>query len=212
MSEMKKLVKEGKIKYVGMSECSASVIRRAHSIQPITCVQLEYSLWCRGIEREILPTCAELGIGVVAYSPLGRGFFGGAGATGNFEKGDYRAGQARMVGEAGKTNRSLLENVQRIAEAKGVTTAQLALAWVMAQGWRLNGAGLVPIPGTTKEKNLISNVLATDIRLSEEDVAALEAAVPADEVQGDRYEEGHATWESDRNRELTPEEARQIGL
>lgn len=159
-----------------------------------------------------MPTCAELGIGVVAYSPLGRGFFGGAGADGKFEKGDYRAGQARMVGEAGKKNRKLLEDVQRIADAKGVSAAQLALAWVMAQDWRLKGAGIVPIPGTTKERNLVSNVAAVDIELSEEDVAALEAAVPADQVVGERYEEGSATWESSKNRELTPEEARKLGL
>lgn len=212
MSEMKKLVQEGKVKYVGLSECSASVIRRAHKIHPLTCVQLEYSLWCRGVEEEILPTCAELGIGVVAYSPLGRGFFGGAGVDSKFDKGDYRAGHERMVGEAGEKNRKLLENVQQIAGAKGVSTAQLALAWVMAQDWRLNGAGIVPIPGTTKERNLVSNVAATEIELSEEDVAALEAAVPIDEVAGNRYEEGHATWESSKNRELTPEEATKLGL
>lgn len=212
MTEMKKLVEEGKIKYVGLSECSASTIRRAHKIHPLTCVQMEYSLWCRDIEDEVIPTCAELGIGLVAYSPLGRGFFGGKASSGQFEKGDFRATQERMTGEAGERNKQLLDKVQEIADAKGVTTAQLALAWVMAQEWRLNGAGVVPIPGTTKEKNLMSNVAATEFELTTEDVAALEAAVPKEEVAGGRYEAGHGTWDVEKNRELTEEEKAQMGL
>lgn len=126
--------------------------------------------------------------------------------------GDYRAQQERLVGEGGKKNRELLQNVQRIADAKGVTIAQLVLAWVMAQSWRLNGAGIVPIPGTTKEKNLMSNVGSLDIELTPEDIEALEAAVPQDAIVGGRYEANHVTWEKDKNRELTPGEARELGL
>lgn len=213
MKEMKKLVEEGKVKYVGLSECSASTIRRAHKIHPLTCVQLEYSLWCRGIEEEIIPTCAELGIGIVAYSPLGRGFFGGTtGKVGDFSQSDFRASQGRMTGDAAEHNAKLLENVQKIADQKGVTTAQLALAWVEAQNVRLHGAGVVAIPGTTKEKNLLSNVKSTEIVLSPDELQALEDAVPASAVKGGRYEEDHIGWESDKNRELTPEEARELGL
>lgn len=211
MTELKKLVEEGKIKYVGLSECSAATIRRAHRVHPLSCVQMEYSLWCRGIEEEIIPTCAELGIGIVAYSPLGRGFFGGT-TSDKIGSGDFRAQQERLTGEGGKRNQELLQSVQQIADTKGVTTAQLALAWVMAQSWRLNGAGIVPIPGTTKEKNLMSNVGSVDIELTREDIEALEAAVPQDAVVGERYEADHPTWENGKNRELTPEEARGLGL
>ncbi|CDF35760.1 unnamed protein product [Chondrus crispus] len=213
MMEMKKLVEEGKVKYVGLSECSASTIRRAHRIHPITAVQLEYSLWCRDIETGIMPTCAELGIGVVAYSPLGRGFFGGStGTTKKYSLTDFRANQPRFVGEAAEGNAKLLENVQKIADQKGVSTAQLTLAWVEAQGHRLNGAGIVAIPGTTKEKNLISNVGSTEIELSPEELEALEAAVPKEAVSGTRYEEGHETWEADKNPALTPEQAAEYGI
>lgn len=216
MMEMKKLVEEGKVKYVGLSECSAATIRRAHKIHPLSAVQVEYSLWCRGIEQEVIPTCAELGIGIVAYSPLGRGFFGGAtGQPGTeFSKTDFRSSQGRMQGAAGQNNAEFLENVQRIADKKGVTTAQLALAWVEAQQFRMNGAGLMAIPGTTKEKNLISNVNSTNIQLTPDEVAALEAAVPIDQVQGDRYNdtENHVTFESDNNRALTSDEAAKLGL
>lgn len=214
MMEMKKLVDEGKVKYVGLSECSAETIRRAHKIHPLTAVQMEYSLWCRGIEKDVIPACAELGIGLVAYSPLGRGFFGGATGVSDtdFSKNDFRREQERMKGEAAQNNAKLLENVQKIADDKGVTTAQLALAWVEAQQFRMGGAGLVAIPGTTKEKNLISNVNSTEIVLSPEEIAALEAAVPVDEVQGDRYDPGMATFENDKNRELTTEEAQKLGL
>lgn len=212
---MKKLVHAGKLKYIASSECSAATIRRAHKIHPITAVHVEYSLWCRGIEQHVIPTCTELGIGIVAYSPLGRGFFGGthpgASSGTKFSKNDYRNTQERLLGEAGERNAKLLENVKKIAEEKNVTTAQLALAWVEAQQSRLNGAGVVAIPGTTKEKNLISNV-TLDIELTPDELAALEAAVPADQVQGNRYEPGHVTLETDKNRALAPEEAQELGI
>lgn len=213
MMEMKALVDEGKVKYVGLSECSAKTIRRAHKIHPLTAVQMEYSLWCRGIEEDLLETCKELGIGLVAYSPLGRGFFGQKSTeVAKYAKGDYRAGSEKLTGEAGKQNLNLLAKVEAIAQEKHVSTAQLALAWVQKQQFRIGDAGVVAIPGTTKVRNLESNVGSVDIDLSGEEVAALEAAVPSDEVKGSRYEQGAAIWESDKNRELTEEEARDLGL
>lgn len=201
MLEMKKLVEEGKIKYVGLSECSASTLRRAHKVHPVTCVQMEYSLWCRGIEKEVLPVCKELGVGLVAYSPLGRGFFGGAHKT-DIKGGDYRATQERFQQEE---NHKMYEKVEQIAKEKGATPAQLALAWVEAQ--RDRAAGVVAIPGTTKEKNLLSNVGSCKLELSAEDLAALEAAVPDESAQGARYNEGEgATWETDNNPALSEEE------
>ncbi|KAI0559992.1 NADP-dependent oxidoreductase [Gracilaria domingensis] len=211
MTEMKKLVEEGKVKYVGLSEAPAEVIERAHKIHPITAVQLEYSLWCRGIEERIIPLCQRLGIGIVAYSPLGRGFFGGASRK-KLEATDYRASQARFQGDAGQKNEKMLQKMERIAENKGVSTAQLALAWVQAQSSRLGGAGLVAIPGTTKEKNLLSNVESAAVELSVDDMALLEEAVPWKEVEGERYGAESSMWETLKNRELTTEEAQQIGV
>jgi len=210
MTEMKKLVNEGKIKYVGLSECSAATIRRAHKIHPISAVQLEWSLWCRGIEEEIVPTCAELGIGIVAYSPLGRGFFGGELQSAKFTGSDFRSTHERLIGEHGEANHKLLENVRRIASEKGVTTAQLALAWVQHQQEKLKGAGVVAIPGTTKERNLISNVGSIKIQLSPEELSALEAAIPEDKVKGERCVGGTYPWEADKNRALTAVESEQI--
>eukprot|EP00934_Nitzschia_sp_Nitz4_P006229 Nitzschia sp. Nitz4//scaffold20_size174350//5335//6417//NITZ4_002074-RA/size174350-processed-gene-0.80-mRNA-1//-1//CDS//3329541725//6219//frame0 len=206
MMEMKRLVEEGKIKYVGLSECSAETIRRAHKIHPITCVQMEYSLWCRGIEKEVLPTCKELGIGLVAYSPLGRGFFAGAHKE-KMTSGDFRKTQERFQEEE---NHRMFEKVEVIAKEKGVTTAQLALAWVQAQQHR--AAGVLAIPGTTKEKNLLSNIAATKLVLSKDDIATLEAAVPA--AKGGRYGEDDTlgSWENQNNAPLTPEEAKTLGL
>lgn len=214
MMEMKRLVDEGKVRHVGLSECSANTIRRAHKIYPLTAVQLEYSLWCRGIENEVMATCVELGIGIVAYSPLGRGFFGMKSDTqAKFNPGDFRAKQERMTGESGAHNQAMLKKVEEIAAQKGVSTTQLALAWVRAQQARKEIPGLVPIPGTTKLQNLESNVASVDIDLSEDDMAAIEAAIPADQVKGSRYsDESSGMWENDHNRELTQEEARKLGL
>jgi aryl-alcohol dehydrogenase-like predicted oxidoreductase len=203
MLEMKKLVEEGKIKYVGLSECSAETLRRAHKIHPITCIQMEYSLWCRTIEKDILPTCKELGIGLVAYSPLGRGFFGGAHKL-ELQKGDFRASQKRFQQEE---NHKMYEMVEEIAKKKGATPAQLALAWVQAQQHR--AAGVVAIPGTTKEKNLLSNVASVNIVLTKEEMKALEDAVP--EEQAARYNETSG-FEGDQNPPLSEEEAKELGL
>jgi aryl-alcohol dehydrogenase-like predicted oxidoreductase len=206
MMEMNKLKGEGKIKYVGLSECSAATLRRAHRVCPITCVQMEYSLWCRGIEKEVLPTCKELGIGLVAYSPLGRGFFGGAHKQ-TLASNDYRKSQQRFQQQH---NIDMYEKIEVMAKAKNATPAQLALAWVEAQQDR--AAGVVAIPGTTKEKNLMSNVGSLKIHLTKEDFAALEDLVPDEAEQGSRYDEGVSTWERDNNRELTEDEARELGL
>lgn len=205
MLEMKKLVAEGKVKYVGLSECSASTLRRAHKVQPISCVQMEYSLWSRGVEDEILPTCKELGIGLVAYSPLGRGFFGGVHKQ-EMAKNDLRNNQPRFKEEE---NLKMYEKVEAIANEKGVTPAQLALAWVLAQQHR--AAGVVPIPGTTKEKNLLTNIAAAKLTLTPEELATLEAAVPK-VAKGLRYPGGPKTFEADENVALTPEQAAELGL
>lgn len=210
MQEIKKLAQEGKIKYVGLSECSAKTLHRAHKIHPVSAIQVEYSLWCRGIESELLPTCKELGVGVVAYSPLGRGFFGGAHKK-ELDKGDFRNSQERFKIEA---NVKMYDELEKFAESKGYTPAQLALAWVQAQQDRVGGAGLVAIPGTTKEKNLFSNIESTRIELSQADLQAIEKIVPWEQVQGARYEEGAGvavTWETDENPALTEEEKKKWG-
>lgn len=205
MMEMKRLVEEGKVKYVGLSECSAKTIRRAHKIHPLTAVQLEYSLWCRGIEGEVLQTCKELGIGLVAYSPLGRGFFGGAHKK-PLIKSDFRVANERFQNQQ---NHLMYEEVEKLAESKKATPAQLALAWVQAQQER--AAGVVAIPGTTKEANLISNVQSLAIDLSAGDREELEKAVT--EAEGARCQAGGSqTWEGDNNVELSPEEAAKLGL
>jgi aryl-alcohol dehydrogenase-like predicted oxidoreductase len=178
---MGELVAQGKVRHLGLSEASADTIRRAHSIHPITALQTEFSLWTRDIEAEILPTCRELGVGFVAYSPLGRGFLTGA-VTSNdsFEEGDWRRRHPRFMGENFTRNRELVQRIEAIAEGKGVTASQLALAWVMAQG-----DDVVPIPGTRRIAHLETNVAAVDVELTQEDIAALEEVAGA--VSGDRY-------------------------
>ncbi|KAI7753879.1 hypothetical protein M8C21_025635, partial [Ambrosia artemisiifolia] len=185
MSELKKLVEEGKIKYVGLSEASASTIRRAHAVHPITAIQLEWSLWSRDVEEDIIPTCRELGIGIVAYSPLGRGFFAsGSNVVEKLEDGDYRKYMPRFQPENLEHNKKLYERVNEIASKKGCTTSQLALAWVHHQG-----NDVVPIPGTTKIKNLEQNIGALSVKLTSEEMAELESIVSADSVKGGRYDD-----------------------
>jgi len=208
MATMRDLVKEGKVKYVGLSECSAGTLRRAHKVHPISCVQMEYSLWCRDVEDDIIPACAELGIGLVAYSPLGRGFFSDDMTKDKkYGAGDYRASQPRLVGENLEKNYEALERVKQMAKDKDCSVSQLALAWVKHKSGLLKGAGLVAIPGTTKEKNLVSNVEAMDVELSESEMDALEAAVPREQIVGKRYPEGQPHYSGDNNKELPPEEA-----
>jgi aryl-alcohol dehydrogenase-like predicted oxidoreductase len=187
---MKELVQEGKVKYLGLSEASASDIRRAHAVHPITAVQMEWSLWARDLEEDIIPTCRELGIGIVSYSPLGRGFFAGF-KPHQASEGDFRKMHERFSGENLEKNEKLRQRVMEIAEKKKCSSNQLALAWVHHKG-----KDVVPIPGTTKRKNLDSNIDALQVTLTEEEISELEAAVPASDVAGERYNAGymHATW------------------
>ncbi|WP_107772102.1 aldo/keto reductase [Nocardioides sediminis] len=178
------LVEAGKVRHLGLSEASANTIRRAHATHPITALQSEYSLFTRDLEDEIIPTIRELGIGLVPYSPLGRGVLTGAIRQGTLSEDDRRttAYFPRLNGEALDANLVLVDKVRRIAEDKGVTPGQLALAWVLAQG-----DDVVPIPGTKRVAYLEENVGAADVRLTADDLAALDAAVPREAVVGERY-------------------------
>ena len=177
------LVQEGKIRHIGLSEASAETIRRAHAVHPVTAVQTEYSLWTREpVEGEILPTLRELGIGLVAYSPLGRGFLSGRFASPDeLDEGDFRRYGPRFTGENLKHNLLLAERVRELADEKGVTPGQLALAWVLHR-WE----HIVPIPGTKRVTYLQENLAAADIELSEEEVRRIAEVVPA--AAGERYD------------------------
>jgi aryl-alcohol dehydrogenase-like predicted oxidoreductase len=181
---MADLVKAGKVRYLGLSEASPTTIRRAHKVHPITALQTEYSLWERHVEGEILSTLRELGIGFVSYSPLGRGFLTGAIKNPqDLSSGDSRAQRyPRFAGDNFFKNQRLVERVRAIAERKGVTAGQLALAWVLAKG-----EDIVPIPGTKRRKYLEENATAADIHLTAAEMAELEQAVPQNEVAGERY-------------------------
>jgi aryl-alcohol dehydrogenase-like predicted oxidoreductase len=183
---MARLVEEGKVKYLGLSEASAETVRRAAKVHPITALQTEYSLWTRDVEdNDILATCRELGIGFVPYSPLGRGFL--SGEIKKFEdlaEDDYRRHNPRFQGENFEKNIKLVEKIEEIAREKGVTTSQLALAWVLAQG-----QNIVPIPGTKRRKYLEQNAAAADIILNQEELAAIEDVFPKDAAAGLRYPE-----------------------
>ena len=180
---VKDLIREGKVNHFGLSEAGVKSIRRAHAVQPVTAVQSEYSLWWREPEREILPICEELGIGFVAFSPLGKGFLTGKiNEQTEFAKDDFRNIVPRFSPEARKANKGLVELLASIAETKRATPAQLALAWLLAQKpW------IVPIPGTTKLSRLKENVRAAAIELSTEDLKKIEDAMSRIQVQGDRY-------------------------
>lgn len=179
---MADLVKAGKVKYLGLSEASAATIRRAHKVHPITALQSEYSLWTRGVEAEILPTLRELGIGLVPYSPLGRGFLTGAIKADSLGANDFRKGMPRFQGEALQKNLGLVEALAQIASEKGITPAQLALAWILNQG-----EDIAPIPGTTKIARLEENAGAVDVALSADDLARIAVAVPETAIEGERY-------------------------
>ncbi|XP_030517993.2 probable aldo-keto reductase 2 [Rhodamnia argentea] len=190
IGELKKLIEEGKIKYIGLSEASASTIRRAHAVHPITAVQLEWSLWTRDVEAEIIPTCRELGIGIVAYSPLGRGFFSvGSKLLENLSEDDFRRSLPRFQPENLAHNAKLFDGVNEIAQRKGCTPSQLALAWVHHQG-----DDVCPIPGTTKIENFNQNIGALSVRLTPDEMAELESIASADNVMGDRYASSIPTW------------------
>ena len=176
------MVKAGKVRHIGLSEAAPETLRRAHAVHPITALQTEYSLWTRDVEAEILPTCRELGIGFVPYSPLGRGFLSGRfKSPDELDENDFRRHGPRFQGEALEQNLQLAAKVEELAGEKGCTAGQLALAWVLAQG-----DDVVPIPGTKRRTYLEENLAAADIELSAADLAHIDAEVPA--AAGDRYD------------------------
>ncbi len=182
---MAELVQEGKVRFLGLSEASAETIRRAAAVHPIAALQTEYSLWSRDVEAEILPACRALGISLVAYSPLGRGFLTGQiKSFEDFASDDFRRHNPRFQGENFTKNLELVNQLEVIAAGKGVTTSQLALAWVLAQG-----EDIVPIPGTKRIQYLEDNIGASDVSLTKEDITLIEAAFPVDSVVGERYPE-----------------------
>jgi aryl-alcohol dehydrogenase-like predicted oxidoreductase len=181
---MAELVRAGKVRYLGLSEANPQTLRRAHAIHPISALQSEYSLWERGVEAEVLPTCRELGIGFVAYSPLGRGFLTGqVKRAEEYGPDDVRRNHPRFQGENFDRNMALVDAVRELAGRKGCTAAQVALAWLLHQG-----PDVVPIPGTKRRDRLRENAAAVDITLSAEDLAFLAAKVPL-RASGERYPE-----------------------
>ena len=180
---MGELVDEGKVRFIGLSEASPETIRAGHAVHPLSAVQTEYSLWTRDVEESVLPTLRELGIGLVAYSPLGRGFLSGRfKSPDELDENDWRRSQPRFSPENAERNRELAEKVQELACEKGVTSAQLALAWVLAQG-----DDIVAIPGTKRRSYLEQNVGAVDVELSDSDLARIAESLP--EAAGERYDE-----------------------
>ena len=180
---MKELVEAGKVRYLGISEAAPETIRWAHEVHPVTALQTEYSLWSRDVEDEVLPTVRELGIGFVAYSPLGRGFL--TGQIQRFEdlpEGDFRRSSPRFQGENFQKNLDLVDRVKEIANEKGVAASQLALAWLLHQG-----EDIVPIPGTKRRKYLEENITASEIKLTDEDLRRIEEAAPKGAASGERY-------------------------
>ncbi|MCL5884611.1 MAG: aldo/keto reductase [Deltaproteobacteria bacterium] len=182
---VKELIREGKVKHFGLSEAGVPTIRRAHAVQPVTALQNEYSLWWRRPEEGVIPTLEELGIGLVAYSPLGKGFLTGKiGETATFDSTDFRSILPRFAPEALKANQRLVELLGTIAKNKNTTPAQIALAWLLAQKpW------IVPIPGTTKLSRLEENIEAVDLELTAEDLREIDSAAAKITVQGARYPE-----------------------
>jgi aryl-alcohol dehydrogenase-like predicted oxidoreductase len=180
---MAELVQEGKVRHLGLSEAAPETLRRAHAVHPITALQTEYSLWTRDVEAEILPTCRELGVGFVAYSPLGRGFLAHRfSSPEEMDEGDFRRNNPRFQGDNWESNQRIVAKVEEIAEEKGINSAQLALAWVLAQG-----EDIVPIPGTKRRKYLEENANAVDVELTDEELARIQAELP--ETAGSRYDE-----------------------
>lgn len=180
---MAELVRAGKVRFLGLSEAAVTTIRRAHKVHPITALQTEYSLWSRDPEDEILPTVRELGIGFVAYSPIGRGFLSGRFKTiDDFEQGDYRRNSPRFQGENFAKNLQLVKEIESIAKRKGVTPAQLAIAWLLHRG-----DDIVPIPGSKSIAHLEENAKAVNVELSREEMARIDEIAPKGVAAGDRY-------------------------
>ena len=180
---VKELIEAGKVKHFGLSEASADIIRRAHAVQPVTAVQSEYSIWWRNIEAAVLPTCEELGIGLVPYSPLGRGYLTGKiDERATFDSSDIRSRNPRFTAAAIKANRSVIDLLERIATQKGGTPAQIALAWLLAQKpW------IVPIPGSRRIERLDENMGAANVQLTADDLREIDSAMAQITVVGDRY-------------------------
>jgi Predicted oxidoreductases (related to aryl-alcohol dehydrogenases) len=177
------LVREGKIRYIGLSEVPVSILERAHKVHPVTALQTEYSLWSRDVEADILPACERLGIGFVPYSPLGRGFLTGQiRSVDDLDLDDYRRDSPRFQGDNFAKNLQLAEKISELAQEKGVKPSQLALAWVLSQS-----DNIVPIPGTKHRHYLEENIAALDVSLSEAEIAAIEAVFPFRVAAGDRY-------------------------
>lgn len=177
------LVREGKIRYIGLSEVPVSILERAHNVHPVTALQTEYSLWSRDVEADILPACERLGIGFVPYSPLGRGFLTGQiRSVDDLDADDYRRDSPRFQGENFAKNLQLAEKIGELAQEKGVKPSQLALAWVLSRG-----DNMVPIPGTKRRHYLEENIAALDVSLSEAEIAAIEAVFPFRVAAGERY-------------------------
>ncbi|KAF8696925.1 hypothetical protein HU200_036569 [Digitaria exilis] len=191
VAELKKLVEEGKIKYIGLSEASPDTIRRAHAVHPITAVQMEWSLWSRDIEPEIVPLCRELGIAIVPYSPIGRGFFGGRGVKEQVSAESNINEIPRFAAENLEKNKQIYMKMEALANKHQCSTAQLALAWVLHQG-----DDVVPIPGTTKIKNLDANIDALKLKLSDDDLKEIGSQIREEDVAGGRQFASfeHATW------------------
>ncbi|MEU4998947.1 aldo/keto reductase [Streptomyces sp. NPDC021622] len=187
---MAELVEAGKVRHLGLSEASARTIRKAHAVHPIAALQSEWSLWTRDLEEEIAPVCRELGIGLVPFSPLGRGFLTGRyTSTDALQEGDMRRGQPRFADGNLERNLAVVEALEELAAKKGVTAGQLALAWVQHRG-----DDVVPIPGTRREKYLTENLAAATLELSPDELTAIDAAAPAGAVAGTRYDEGSLTF------------------
>ncbi|WP_272491838.1 aldo/keto reductase [Streptomyces cupreus] len=187
---MAELVQAGKVRHLGLSEASADTVRRAHAVHPITALQSEWSLWTRDLEPEIAPVCRELGIGIVPFSPLGRGFLTGRyGSVEGMADNDVRRGQPRFADGNLERNLAIVARLEKLAAAKDITAGQLALAWVQHRG-----DDVVPIPGTRRQRYLEENLAALAVELSPEDLAAIEAAAPAEQIAGNRYDPTSLTF------------------
>jgi aryl-alcohol dehydrogenase-like predicted oxidoreductase len=182
---MAQLVKEGKVRHIGLSEAGAETLKRAAQVHPIAALQTEYSIWERDVEEEILPTCHELNIGFVPYSPLGRGFLaGGIRSLDDLAADDWRRNDPRYSAENLPKNLAIVDAITKVAQRHGVSNAQIALAWLLAQG-----ANIVPIPGVKRRETMRDSAAAPDVKLSDADVATLDAAAPKGKTAGPRYSE-----------------------
>jgi aryl-alcohol dehydrogenase-like predicted oxidoreductase len=186
---MAELASAGKVRYVGLSEVGRETLRRAQAVHPIAALQSEYSLWSRDVEAEILPTCAELNIAFVAFSPLGRGFLAGMASRDSIGPKDFRARNPRFSEENWRHNARLVESITSIAEKHGCTNSQVALAWLL-----MRGEHVVPIPGTKRRTHLDDNIGALDVQLTPGDLASLESAFPMNAAAGSRYNPDLARW------------------